>query len=143
MGAIHPHWPVTSTRNPHPGELPVTASNPPTGQDAPLPYTEITAETFAESAAKDFTVTELARGTLVLRGPCPRCRAFIEIPVVSSIFRSSRSLGSWPRARAPKAREASHKEPMMCTCEDDHPNRPEGRSGCGAYWTLTISPPAQ
>ena len=31
----------------------------------------------------------------------------------------------------------------MCTCEDDHPNRPEGLSGCGAYWTLTISPPAQ
>jgi hypothetical protein len=46
-------------------------------------------------------------------------------------------------SRASKAAEAGHKEPMMCTCEDEHPNRPEGFSGCGAYWTLTISPPAQ
>ena len=121
----------------------MTASNPPPGHPTPLPYKEMSDDTYAESAVKDFTVTEPARGTLVLRGPCPRCHAFIEIPLVSSIFRSSRSVGGWPRARAPKAAEAGHKEPMMCTCEDDHPNRPAGRSGCGAYWTLIISPPAQ
>jgi hypothetical protein len=117
----------------------VTSQNPPPGQDEPLPYTEITDDTYAERAAKDFTVTELAHGTLALRGPCPRCRAFIEIPVISSIFRSSRSIGSKPHAPEPKSAEAGHKEPMMCTCEDDHAGRPEGRSGCGAYWTLSIS----
>ena len=79
----------------------MTASNPPPGQDAPLPYTEITDETYAESAANDFTVTELARGTLVLRGPCPRCHAFIEIPVVSSIFRSVAV--AWQLAASPGA----------------------------------------
>jgi len=117
----------------------VTSDNP----DEPLPYTEITDETYAKNAARDFTVTELAYGTLALRGPCPRCRAFIEIPVVSSIFRSSRSIGSWARSRAPKSGEAAHKEPMMCTCGDDHPGRPEDRSGCGAYWALVITPPAR
>jgi hypothetical protein len=121
----------------------MTSDNPLPGQDEPLPYTEITDDTYGGRAAKDFTVTELAHGTLALRGPCPRCHAFIEIPLVSSIFRSSRSIGSWPPAQAPKSGEAGHKEPMMCTCEDNHPNRPEGRSGCGAYWTLAITPPAQ
>jgi len=121
----------------------VTSDNPPPGQDKPLPYTEITDEMYAEVAARDFTVMELAHGTLALRGPCPRCRAFIEIPVVSSVFRSSRSIGSWPRPREPKSGEAGHREPMMCTCEDDHSGRPEGRSGCGAYWTLAITLPAR
>ena len=121
----------------------MTASNPQPEQDAPLPYKAITDDTYAVDAAKSFSVTELGHGTLVLRGPCPRCRALIDIPVVSSIFRSSWSVGSWLRARAPKTAEAGHKEPMMCTCEGDHPNRPEGHKGCGAYWTLTISPPAQ
>ncbi len=119
----------------------MTASNPAPEPDAPLPYIGITDDTYAVYAAKSFTVTELARGTLVLRGPCPRCHALIDIPVVSSIFRSSRSAGDRLRAGAPKAAEAGHDEPMMCTCEDEHPDRPEGRSGCGAYWILTISSP--
>lgn len=121
----------------------MTASSPAPEPDAPLPYTEITDDTYAVDAAKSFTVTEQGRGTLVLRGPCPRCRALIDIPVVSSIFRSSSSVGGWLRAGTPKAAEAGHDEPMMCTCEDEHPDRPEGRSGCGAYWVLTISSPAQ
>lgn len=121
----------------------MTISKPASEQDAPLPYREITNLTYAEDAAESFTVTELARGTLVLRGPCPRCHALIDIPVVSSIFRSSRSVSSRLRSRAPKTTEAVHEEPMMCTCEDEHPNRPNGRSGCGAYWTLTISTPVQ
>ena len=65
----------------------MTASSPaPEPKYAPLPYTEITDDTYAVDAAKSFTVTEQGRGTLVLRGPCPRCRALIDIPVVSSTF---------------------------------------------------------
>lgn len=115
------------------------ASNPPAGQDPPLPYKEITEDTYAETAANELTVTELARGTLVASGPCPRCRDFIEITLVNKIFRYWRSGGGSPRAAAPNVREAGHEEPMMCTCQDDHPGRPEGRPGCGAYWALTIS----
>lgn len=121
----------------------MTSSHSTSAQDEPLPYAEITENTYAQSAAENFVVMEPAPGTLVLRGPCPRCAATIDIPVVSSIFRTSRSLGGWRWNRAAKTTESNHVEPMMCTCEDDHPNRPEGRSGCGAYWTLTISGSAQ
>lgn len=117
--------------------------NPAPRQETPLDYAETTDDTYSETAAKTFTATEPAGGTLILRGPCPRCHAVIDIPVVTSIFRSSRSLGDWLRVPAPKVSQAGYEEPMMCTCQDEHPNRPEGRSGCGAYWLLTISSPAQ
>lgn len=103
-----------------------------------LPYQEITDDAFAAAAARDFTVIELAPGTLVLRGPCPRCRSVIDIPLVHEIVRSSRVvINSAPTVpHAGPRRE--HVEPMMCTCEDAHPDRPDGLYGCGAYWTLTI-----
>jgi hypothetical protein len=104
-----------------------------------LPYHETTDETYAQLAARSFTLEEPKAGTLILRGPCPRCHSIIDIPVVTSIFRSSRGIGGW-RARQSSSKVArDHIEPMMCTCEDEHPNRPEGRYGCGAYWTLVIS----
>lgn len=121
----------------------MTASNSVPAPDTPLPYVEISDDTYSESAAKNFTVTEAAPGTLVLRGPCPRCAAIIETPVVSSIFRSSRSLADWLPRRAPEIAGSDWVEPMMCTCEDEHPGRPQGRTGCGAHWTLTISTAAQ
>jgi hypothetical protein len=103
----------------------------------PLPYREMTDETYPHLAAQRFTVEEPKPGTLVLRGPCPRCNAIIDVPIVSSIFRSSRLLGSERRHRNRSA--TSHVEPMMCTCDDEHPNRPDGAYGCGAYWTLVVT----
>lgn len=119
----------------------MAADNPPLNRGASLPYLEMTNEAYSLQAAGSFTVEEPARGTLVLRGPCPRCETLIEIPVVSSIFRLSRSVRSPLRRKAPSAAGSDHIEPMMCTCQDGHPGRPEGYSGCGAYWTLAI--PAQ
>jgi hypothetical protein len=101
----------------------------------PMPYREVTEDRYAESA-QNFTIEEPRPGTLVLRGPCPRCEAIIDIPVVSGIFRSSRLLGSRGPHNSPATGQI---EPMMCTCEDDHPGRPEGAFGCGAYWTLVLS----
>ena len=116
----------------------MTADHP---DDQALPYVELTNETYAEHAAEKFTIEEPEPGTMVLRGPCPRCQAVIEIPVVDSIFRSTRSGRFW--RRRPLGTDAKvHVEPMMCTCEGEHRNRPEGLVGCGAYWTLTISTPA-
>ncbi|MGS2644482.1 hypothetical protein [Streptosporangium sp. LJ11] len=114
-----------------------SASSPADGE--PLPYKEITDEAYARLAADSFTVEEPYPGTLILRGPCPRCRAPIEIPLVSGIVRSSRSARDRLRRRPRPPAASETVEPMMCTCEDDHPARPEGRYGCGAYWTLTIS----
>ncbi|MEU5869063.1 MULTISPECIES: hypothetical protein [unclassified Nonomuraea] len=115
----------------------MTASVPSPEDGEPLPYKEVTDEAYARLAAGSFTVEEPRPGTLILRGPCPRCRAPIEIPLVSGIVRSPRAVGERLRRRPRPQQETV--EPMMCTCEDDHPNRPEGRYGCGAYWTLTVS----
>jgi hypothetical protein len=106
-----------------------------------LPYIEMTDDTYAELAAQRFTLEEPGHGTMMLRGPCPRCHAVIEVPVVESIFRSTRGIGFG--RRSPGRGESTHVEPMMCTCEDEHPRRPEGEIGCGAFWVLTVSAPAR
>lgn len=103
----------------------------------PEPYREITEESYATFAAEHFTVEEPMPGMLVLRGPCPRCGAIMEAPVVDSIFRSTRGIRLSRRSSQPAVE--SHVEPMMCDCGEDHADRPEGLSGCGAYWILTIS----
>ncbi|SRR6266542_891718 len=105
---------------------------------SPEPYLEITDDSYASFAAEHFKVEEPMPGTLVLRGPCPRCRAVMEAPVVDSIFRSTRGVRFWRRPTE-HAEVESRVEPMMCDCGEHHPNRPDGLSGCGAYWTLTIS----
>jgi hypothetical protein len=106
-----------------------------------LPYVETTEDAYGEEAAKSFSVIELPHDTLLLRGPCPRCHATIEVPVVSTIFKSPRSLLDRLRPHPPKAVTTGkdHTEPMMCICTSEHPDRPGGRAGCGAYWTLTIT----
>jgi hypothetical protein len=105
-----------------------------------LPYEEITVPEYAETAAKTFTVEVLPGGTIILRGPCPRCDAVVQVPVVDEVFKGMRSglrsvTGVTRRAKDQK----DHVEPMICTCEDPHPNRPAYNVGCGAYWTLRIS----
>lgn len=121
----------------------MTASAASPGQHAPVRYAETTDDKYSEDAAQMFEPIQVAKGTLILRGPCPRCRAVIEIPVVNSIFRSSRMLSG--RLRGPKAgsSQAAYIEPMLCNCQYEHRDRPDGRSGCGAYWTLTITPDGQ
>jgi hypothetical protein len=110
--------------------------------DHTLPYVETTDEAYADFTAQNFTVEKVEPGTIILRGPCPRCHAMIDIPVVDLVFRSTREILFWRRhTRSPEPR--ARVEPMMCTCEDEHPNRPDGLYGCGAYWTVTISAPAQ
>jgi hypothetical protein len=106
-----------------------------------LPYAETTEDAYGEEAAKSFSVIELPHGTLLLRGPCPRCHATIEVPIVSTIFKSPRALMDKLRPHSANAIKAKkdHIEPMMCMCTDAHPGRPEDRAGCGAYWTLTIT----
>jgi hypothetical protein len=121
-------------------ELAINTSSPAPVPTGPLPYAEITDDSYAERAAQNFTVVEAAPGTLVLHGPCPRCATLIDIPVVQSIFRGFHFPGGWPTARHGTATEPAHNEPMICTCGDEHPGRPEGRQGCGAYWILNISP---
>ncbi|MET8197967.1 hypothetical protein [Micromonospora taraxaci] len=102
-----------------------------------LPYQEVTDRSYAAFAAENFTVEEPEPGTLVLRGPCPRCRSIIDIPLVHAIVRSSRFLGT-ARAKTQHQADEAYVEPVICTCEDTHATRPDGRYGCGAYWTMIV-----
>lgn len=99
----------------------------------PCPYIETTELSYATQAAATFKVTEDGDGTL-LRGPCPRCHAVIEIWLFEEVVRD------WfPRFRrgAPGA-SAPGGEPMICTCKLDHPDRTPEDVGCGAYWRLAL-----
>ncbi len=102
-----------------------TAGNP-----VQQPYLEMTDPGYAATAAAAFEIEEYENGTLSLRGPCPRCLAQIEIPVVSRVVR-----GLTQPAVTPDSAEV---EPVICTCAEPHGGRPEGRVGCGAYWNFTL-----
>lgn len=103
----------------------------------PLPYEETTADAYGTHVAETFTVAEPRPDTLVLSGRCPRCTAAIDVPVVSSVFRARGPRFGGLRQGAPDSAEPRG-ELMMCTCDEDHPDRPEGRYGCGAYWTVRV-----
>lgn len=104
----------------------------------PVPYHEITEQSYAQLAAQTFTMEKPHPNTVLLRGPCPRCHGLIEVPVVTSIFRVSRTLRDRLHRGERRDRDAPHIEPIICTCEHEHPNRPSDRFGCGAYWMIVI-----
>jgi hypothetical protein len=94
---------------------------------AGLPYLETTAPDYAGAAASKFTIEDHGAGLQILRGPCPRCAAPIDIPIVRQVVKS---FGAAP--------DTDNVEPVMCTCEETHDGRPEGRVGCGAYWNFAL-----
>ncbi|MET7871183.1 hypothetical protein [Streptomyces cyaneofuscatus] len=104
-----------------------------------LPYQEVTRPEYATIAASAFTAEQAGPDVTVLRGPCPRCGAVIEALVVADVFQGVRSFGDIIRGRRAAPQPGEHVEPMACTCADEHPNRPEGRVGCGAYWKLLLT----
>lgn len=95
-----------------------------------MPYEETTDDDYGVRAARSFSATTVQPGTVELSGPCPRCGAVIHAPVVTDIYKSFRLRGR--SAPAP----AERIEPLICTCDHDHPGRPDDRVGCGAYWLL-------
>ena len=98
----------------------------------PEPYQETTDPGYAAAAAAVFEIQEQGNGSLTLRGPCPRCHAEIEIPVVTRVVRGLSWGLNTPVAQQPDV------EPVICTCAEAHGGRPEGRVGCGAYWNFTL-----
>ncbi|WP_131740046.1 hypothetical protein [Actinomadura roseirufa] len=104
----------------------------------PLPYAETTDAEYARLVARTFTTAETRPGTLILSGPCPRCSAPIDIPVVTEVFRARRSRSG---GSGGGSGDGPRVEPMACTCDEEHPARPEGVQGCGAYWTLLVPSP--
>lgn len=107
-------------------------SNSGHGKPVPLPYQEMTGPQYSSAAASAFEVQEQQMGVLSLRGPCPRCGSVIEILVVDHIVRRMGRPADEPDAAA------ANVEPVICTCDEPHEGRPEGRVGCGAYWNFSL-----
>lgn len=102
-----------------------------------IPYKEVTDSSFADLAAKTFTVRHQEPGILVLSGRCPRCDAAIEFQIVSHLVKGFRFPWKSPKPNASQA--ASDVHPFICTCRENHPGRPSGIDGCGAYWLLGLA----
>ena len=98
-----------------------------------VPYQEVTDPRFAAEAAASFVVEDHGDGVQLLRGPCPRCRIHIDVPVVPEIVRTYR-----PEADVGGGMPDGTVEPVICTCTEPHDGRPEGRVGCGAYWNFIL-----
>ncbi|MDO0928908.1 hypothetical protein QQY24_27140 [Streptomyces sp. TG1A-8] len=98
---------------------------------AALPYAEESEPAYVQHVAEHFELRPYGKGLLLACGPCPRCAAPLEIPVVLTTVR----LMSW---RAP-ARPGPIEVPMACNCDEDHDHRPDGvTEGCGAFWLLGV-----
>ncbi|KUN79275.1 hypothetical protein [Streptomyces griseoruber] len=95
----------------------------------PVPYEEGSSQGYSERAADRFELVRHARRYLVASGPCPRCNAHLEIPIVTEAVRA---LGNGGPA------SGGTEVPMYCECEGEHPGRPDGEEGCGAYWLLVV-----
>jgi hypothetical protein len=104
-----------------------------------LPYHEITDDSYAPKAAPTFRIEEPRPGMRVLRGQCPRCDAIIDIPVVPTVFEGNRWSITGLFRSSDKSCDDDSVEHVLCTCDvHDHRGRPEGRTGCGAYWNFFI-----
>ena len=97
-----------------------------------LPYQERTDDSYAEQAAKFEVRTD--DESVELTGPCPRCGHMMTYLITDFIARH------WLRfaVREPDPATESE-EPMLCTCDGEHPGRPSEGFGCGAYWNLKVS----
>ncbi|MFI6678472.1 hypothetical protein [Kribbella sp. NPDC050470] len=96
----------------------------------PVPYREVSEPGYAEQAAETFVIETFGVGMSLLGGVCPRCQAAIEVPLVDGVFRA---LSATERAEG-----GHHAVPVICTCSETHPGRPDDRVGCGAYWIFNL-----
>ncbi|MEU4827092.1 hypothetical protein AB0H37_34915 [Actinomadura sp. NPDC023710] len=98
----------------------------------PLAFAETTTPAYAAAfLAEDFAY-EIVDDGVVLRGRCPRCRATVEANAFENVVvRKGAEGGSFV--------QGPHPIPVYCTCLLDHPGRPEGIEGCGAYWRITMN----
>ncbi|MCX5066287.1 hypothetical protein OOJ91_10405 [Micromonospora lupini] len=92
---------------------------------SPLPYAEVTDEAYATQAAAGFQPQEF-EFAVVLSGRCPRCDHPSTTTLVDEVYRKD--------AATPDTGYRT----LLCECDAEHPGRPAGLRGCGAYWTLWL-----
>ncbi|HEY0692786.1 MAG TPA: hypothetical protein VGD71_27565 [Kribbella sp.] len=102
--------------------------------DGFVPYREVSEPDYAEKAAATFVIEDFDIGMSLLSGLCPRCGVAIEIPLIDGVFRGDRAGRVDTAERAGGTRDV----PIICTCTEVHPGRPDGQVGCGAYWIFDL-----
>ncbi|WBO62825.1 hypothetical protein [Streptomyces camelliae] len=103
----------------HPVPAPGTSGRP------RAPYREVTHDAYAARYTAGLRV-EAAHGMAVLYGWCPRCGCAFTYTHTDRVFRAPR--------RGPRPAHV----PVLCSCAADHPGRPPGETGCGAYWNVVL-----
>ncbi|MEV7324586.1 hypothetical protein [Streptomyces sp. NPDC093970] len=98
----------------------------------PVPYQEITETYYAAEVAGNHTLEQAYDDDYVLICTCPRCGAALDVELFEPVYKAA-------SAAAPQSSTGRHELPVSCVCEGEHAGRPEGRSGCGAYWPLELS----
>jgi hypothetical protein len=104
-----------------------------------LPYAEKTDPEYAKRAAKEMTISTPTPGVDLLSGPCPQCRGEMRVLLPADVVKGARGI-DWFRPRPAPAATEAEPVPIICECGLDHPGRPEGEDGCGAYWSLILTP---
>ncbi|MBP0932457.1 hypothetical protein J0X20_02205 [Streptomyces sp. KCTC 0041BP] len=122
----------------------MTTSPPPAGPPSsspghlPLPYEETTDPHYAQEVVRNHALQQVKKDDYVIVFTCPRCGAAQEDPLFEPGFRSLRTAGA-PAAGVAAASSTNTVLPMSCRCRGDiHAGCPDGRSGCGAYWTVEM-----
>jgi len=97
-----------------------------------LPFDEVTDGAYAQTFLATHTAAENRRG-VDLRGRCPRCGDPMDFPIVTEIFQSTVAPGHSADRNSPDEKT------VLCTCQADHPDKPAGEKGCGAYWNIRLT----
>ncbi|WP_329285590.1 hypothetical protein [Streptomyces sp. NBC_00691] len=100
----------------------------------PVPYQEITEPYYAVEVARTHSLDQAYGDDYVLICTCPRCGAALDIELFDPVYKAA-STSAPPNPNPTGAREV----PVSCVCRSEHDGRPEGRTGCGAYWPLELS----
>ncbi|MFJ7586649.1 hypothetical protein ACIQZO_04455 [Streptomyces sp. NPDC097617] len=114
----------------------------------PVPYEETTDPRYAQDVVANHDVAHVKGKDYTLTCVCPRCGAALAVPLFEPDYRAllgaRRSAAQPAAAPAPSpaptsAATANPPFPISCDCPGTHDGRPEDRTGCGAFWTLTLS----
>ncbi|MFJ6723776.1 hypothetical protein ACIQPQ_02560 [Streptomyces sp. NPDC091281] len=98
----------------------------------PVPYQEINEPYYAIEVAGSHTLEQAYGDDYVLICTCPRCGAALDVELFEPVYRAA-------AAGAQANATGGHEIPVSCVCVGEHADRPEGRTGCGAYWPMVLS----
>ncbi|WP_143268812.1 hypothetical protein [Amycolatopsis vastitatis] len=103
----------------------------------PDEYQEKNEPEFTNKVATTFTSHEAPDGSVLLRGPCPRCGHVTEHLISAGVLRRASRLWS-RRADRELPPDEDEDERMCCYCDGEHSGQPDGYRGCGAFWSLKV-----